>query len=126
MRCVAVLDELNRAGTTEGFQDFIPGYGPYRSQFEHWSDFGPRCKRIEQQDSGFTGEAVHYGLLKYVSAKLKSNDAGLIASGRSNQALLNYALLPKPIVERLYQCTQGIDLKMLELLLKSRANPNQG
>ncbi|KAH7381016.1 hypothetical protein BKA64DRAFT_226606 [Cadophora sp. MPI-SDFR-AT-0126] len=120
-KLTVLLDELDRTATIHGIDELRVS----KAAYDHWSDIGPRCKSIEQQGSGFTGEAVYYGILSYASAKLNSNHARLITCKQANQALLNCVLLPKPNVERDFQCTQGVDLMMLELLLSHGADPNQ-
>ena len=96
-----LLDELDRTGMKSS------GIGELKvkkSTYDLWSDIGPRCESIEQQCSGFAGEAAYYSILLYISAELHSQHP-LTTSKRSNQALLNCALLPKPNVEREFQCT---------------------
>ncbi|KAG4429836.1 hypothetical protein IFR05_014687 [Cadophora sp. M221] len=91
---------------------------------QHWSDVEPYGKCLEQQGCNFIGEAVYHGMLSYVTTALQS-DGSLINDRQTNQALLNCVLLPKPHVEEFRKCSTGVNVEMLELLLRRGANPNQ-
>jgi hypothetical protein len=109
---IKLLDESDRVGT------FWAQQNPYGARLIHWSDLD---KTQEQRGGGFLSEAVCFGLLSYVSTKLKA-DITILSQSETNSVLIVHALIPmtRSLFENIVFCPE-----MIELLLRYGANPNR-
>jgi hypothetical protein len=113
---IELLDESDRVGTL--WAQHSPYCESSIHSFNHWSDYD---KIEEQQGIGFLSEAVRFGLFSYVSTKLEANRA-ILSQSKANNVLIIHALIP---MGRSLDETVVCRPKMIELLFRYGANPNQ-